>query len=70
MRKNYDFSNSRENPYAKRMKLSITIRLDPGVIEYFKKISKGVNIPYQTLINFYLMDCASKHRKPELSWTA
>jgi predicted DNA binding CopG/RHH family protein len=70
MRRHYDFSSARANPYAKRLKKSITIRLDPTVLEYFKKTARGVNIPYQTLINLYLMDCASRHRKPELSWTA
>ena len=69
MRKQYDFSNARPNPYAKKLKKSITIRVDPTALEYFKKTADSVNIPYQTLINLYLRDCADKHRKPEFSWS-
>ena len=69
MRKEYDFSNSRSNPFAKRLKKTITIRLDPDALEYFKKTAELVNLPYQTLINLYLKDCANKRRKPEMSWT-
>ena len=69
MRKEYDFSNSRPNPYAKRLKKPITIRLDPDALEYFKKTAESVEMPYQTLINLYLKDCANKRRKPEMSWT-
>lgn len=69
MRKAYDFSKSRPNPYAKRLKKTITIRLDPDALEYFKKTAELVNLPYQTLINLYLKDCANKRRKPEMSWT-
>jgi predicted DNA binding CopG/RHH family protein len=70
MRKEYDFSNARPNPYAKRLKKSITIRLDPDALAYFKKTAELVNLPYQTLINLYLKDCAVKKRKPEMSWTS
>jgi uncharacterized protein (DUF4415 family) len=69
MRKEYDFSASRANPYAKRLKKPITIRLDPDVLDYFKKAAESAAIPYQTLINLYLKDCANKRRKPEMSWT-
>ncbi len=69
MRKEYDFSKSRANPYAKRLKKPITIRLDPDALDYFKKTAESVAMPYQTLINLYLKDCANKRRKPELSWT-
>jgi uncharacterized protein (DUF4415 family) len=69
MRKEYDFSNARPNPYAKRLKKPITIRLDPDALEYFKKTAELVHMPYQTLINLYLKDCANKKRKPEMSWS-
>ncbi|MEK7414902.1 MAG: BrnA antitoxin family protein [Planctomycetota bacterium] len=69
MRKEYDFSHARPNPYAKRLKKAITIRLDPDALEYFKKTAEIVHMPYQTLINLYLKDCASKKRKPEMSWS-
>jgi predicted DNA binding CopG/RHH family protein len=46
----------------------ITIRLDEDSIGYFKGISEQLGIPYQSLINLYLRDCAAQHRKLDLSW--
>jgi uncharacterized protein (DUF4415 family) len=68
MRQEYDFSAARKNPYASQLKKQITIRLDEDSIAYFKAISEEVGIPYQSLINLYLRDCAAKHRKLELEW--
>ena len=68
MRKEYDFSNAKKNPYAAQLKKQITIRLDGEAIDYFKSISEGVGIPYQSLINLYLRDCAATHRKLNLIW--
>jgi hypothetical protein len=68
MRKEYDFSKSRKNPYASRLKRQITIRLDADAIDYFKGISDDVGVPYQSLINLYLRDCATAERRPSLSW--
>ncbi len=68
MRKEYDFSKSRKNPYASQLKKQITIRLDEDAITYFKAISEEVGIPYQSLINLYLRDCAAANRKLNLTW--
>lgn len=68
MRKEYDFSKSRKNPYASQLKRQITIRLDEDAIAYFKAVSEEVGIPYQSLINLYLRDCAATHRKLDLTW--
>jgi predicted DNA binding CopG/RHH family protein len=68
MRKEYDFSAARKNPYAAQLKKQITIRLDEESITYFKTISENVGIPYQSLINLYLRDCAASHRKLNLNW--
>jgi len=70
MRKEYELSQmkSRKNPYAKRLKRQITLRLDPEVIEYFKELSSEKCIPYQSLINLYLQDCAAHNRKLKMSW--
>ena len=67
MKTEYDFSRmkKRRNPYAGRLKKPITIRLGDDVVEYFKKMSMEVGIPYQNLINIYLRDCAQSHRKLE-----
>ena len=68
MRKEYDFSAARKNPYAVQLKKQITIRLDEESIAYFKSISEEVGIPYQSLINLYLRDCAASQRKLNLEW--
>ncbi len=68
MRKEYDFSAARRNPYAAQLKKQITIRLDEESITYFKAISEDVGIPYQSLINLYLRECAASHRKLNLNW--
>jgi uncharacterized protein (DUF4415 family) len=68
MRDRYDFSDSVPNPYAKKLKKQITIRLDQDVIEYFKELSDKNGIPYQNLINLYLKDCAISHKELKLDW--
>ena len=72
MRKEYDFSKmrGRRNPYAKRLKKQITIRLGVDVIDYFKELSEETGIPYQNLINLYLRDCVVSGRKPSLRWAS
>jgi predicted DNA binding CopG/RHH family protein len=70
MKKEYDFSRARKNPYAKRLKKQITIRLDEPTIEYFKGVAELSGIPYQTLINLYLRDCAQKGRRLSMDWRA
>ncbi|HEX4337776.1 MAG TPA: BrnA antitoxin family protein [Polyangiaceae bacterium] len=69
MRKHYDFSKARPNPYAKRLKKQVTIRLDQETISYFKALSEGTSIPYQTLINLYLRECAATKKRLNLEWT-
>jgi predicted DNA binding CopG/RHH family protein len=68
MRNEYDFSKARKNPYSSQLKKPITIRLDEDSITYFKMISEEVGIPYQSLINLYLRDCATSNRKLNLRW--
>ncbi len=68
MRKEYDFSKSVRNPYTRKLKKAISIRIDPNTIEYFKKLAEETGIPYQNLMNHYLADCAAKRLKPSLVW--
>ena len=68
MKAEYDFTNARKNPYAKKLKKQITINIDSDTIEYFKAQSESSGIPYQTLINLYLADCAANHKQLQLSW--
>lgn len=70
MKSEYDFSKARRNPYARRLKKQITIRIDEPTIQYFRKTAETTGIPYQTLINLYLRDCAVKGRKLSLEWRA
>ena len=68
MRDEYDFSDGVKNPYVKPQKATVTIRLDKATVDYFKSLSEEANLPYQTLINSYLTDCAAKKMKPTLAW--
>ena len=69
MRDQYDFSNSTPNPYPRRMKKQITIRLDQDTVSYFKAMADEKGIPYQSLINLYLRDCATSQRELRVEWT-
>ncbi|MBI4352336.1 MAG: antitoxin [Candidatus Omnitrophica bacterium] len=68
MRKEYDFLDSKKNPYARLLKRQITIRLGIEVIAYFKDLSRRVGIPYQNLINLYLKECADSKKRPQVHW--
>ena len=70
MKKEYNIEelNPRKNPYSNRPKKQVTINIDSDTIEYFKTQSEKSGLPYQTLINLYLADCATKKRKLDLSW--
>lgn len=68
MRKEYDFPRAKRNPYAKRLKRQVTIRLDEAAIGYFKHLAEETGVPYQTLINLYLRDCAASGRKLSMRW--
>jgi len=68
MRKVYDFSKSKKNPYAKILKEQITIRLEKEVIQYFKILSEKTGISYQNLMNYYLRECATSKLEPEINW--
>ena len=68
MREEYDFSNAKKNPYAKKLKKQITININNDTIEYFKNQAEQSGIPYQTLINLYLTDCVINKRKVSLAW--
>ncbi|MCI8316578.1 MAG: BrnA antitoxin family protein [Lachnospiraceae bacterium] len=70
MREEYDIENlnPRRNPYVKRLKKQITINIDNDTVDFFKAQSEESGIPYQTLINLYLSDCAKNKKKLQMSW--
>lgn len=72
MKKEYDFSKmeERKNPYARKLKKQVTIRMGVDIIEYFKKLANETGIPYQNLINLYLRECVQSHRKPSIKWAS
>ena len=72
MRKEYDFSKlkGRKNPYAKKLKKQVTIRMGIDIIDYFKNMSAETGIPYQNLINLYLQDCVQSKRKISIDWAS
>ena len=70
MKKTYDFSKSVKNPYLSKPKKQLTIRLDEDTIEYFRSLSEESGIPYQSLINLYLRECATANKKLQLKWAS
>lgn len=68
MRKHYDFSKARPNPYVGRLKRQVTIRLDEATVAYFKDLAGSEAIPYQTLINLYLRECAATRKRLRIGW--
>jgi len=68
MKTEYDFSRAKKNPYARRLKQRVTIRLDGPTVEYFKGLAGETGIPYQTLINLYLRECAESKKELDIQW--
>jgi predicted DNA binding CopG/RHH family protein len=70
MKKHYDFSKSKPNPYVKKAKRQVTIRLDEATVKYFKDLGAASGIPYQNLINLYLRECAAEKKRLKMEWAA
>jgi uncharacterized protein (DUF4415 family) len=72
MKNHYDFANmkGKKNPYVKHLKQPVTMRLDRDSVDYFKSLAEETGVPYQTLINLYLRDCAMSHRKLKMQWVS
>lgn len=70
MKAEYDLSKlrSRRNPYAARLKKPVSMRLSEDVVDYFKGMARESGVPYQSLINLYLRDCITQHRKVRIAW--
>ena len=63
MREEYDFSGSRPNPYAERLRRPVTMNLYVSTIDYFKEEATRTGVPYQTIINMYLNQCAEEKKR-------
>ena len=72
MRNHYDFSKMKrlKNPYTKYLKQPVTLRLDRDTVAYFKSMAEETGIPYQSLINLFLRDCAVHQRKLQMKWAS
>jgi predicted DNA binding CopG/RHH family protein len=70
MKTEYDLSKlkSRKNPYASKLKKSVTMRLSEDVVHHFKSMASEAGVPYQSLINLYLRDCLAQNRRVEIRW--
>ena len=68
MKTEYDFSNSKPNPYTKLLKKEVKIKIDEDALFYFKNQAMELGIPYQKLINSYLRGCVRHHRKQAVKW--
>jgi len=68
MRKEYDFTNAQLNPYIKKLRKQISIRIDIDTINFFKKQAEETGIAYQNLINLYLSDCAVHSKSINITW--
>ena len=70
LRPEYDFAamKGRRNPFARLLKTPVTIRLHPDAVAYFKAMAQESGIPYQTLIDLYLRDCAASKRRVAVKW--
>jgi uncharacterized protein (DUF4415 family) len=58
----------KRQPYSRRIKRPVTLRLEESVITCFRRLSRELGLPYQTLNNLYLRDCASKRTRPRSDW--
>lgn len=63
MKAEYDLSGARPNPYIDKLRRPVTMNLDTYAIDYFKREADRTGIPYQRLINLYLVQCAREQKK-------
>ena len=68
MKKQYNFEKGQKNPYSEQLKKKVTLNLSEEVLNYFKLLSEETSVPYQTLINFYLLDCVKNKKKMNISF--
>lgn len=70
MRYDYDLTNAIKNPYSDRLKKQITIRLDDNAVNsYFKEMADQTGMPYQNIINYYLLDCVKNNKQMKISFS-
>ena len=60
MRDGYDFDGGRPNPYAERLRKPAASTTDASAIDCFKEEPRRTGIPYQTIVNMYLGQCAAE----------
>jgi predicted DNA binding CopG/RHH family protein len=68
MRKEYDFSKAEPNPYLKKLKQQVAVKIDVPIVNYFKKQAETLGMNYQSLIGLYLADCMATKKTANVSW--
>jgi predicted DNA binding CopG/RHH family protein len=68
MRKEYDFSNAKPNPYIKKLRKQVTVKIDAPIADYFKKQASTLGMAYQSLISMYLADCIANKKTATIAW--
>lgn len=65
MKAEYDFAEAAPNPYAGKLRRPVTMNLDMFAVDYFKREADRTGIPYQRLINLFLVQCAREQKRLE-----
>jgi predicted DNA binding CopG/RHH family protein len=68
MRKEYDFSNAKPNPYIKKLRKQVAVKIDAPIVDYFKKQASVLGMAYQNLISQYLADCIAAKKTATIAW--
>ena len=65
MKAEYDLTDAQPNPYVSKLRRPVTLNLDTYAVDYFKREADRTGIPYQRLINMYLIQCAREKKRVE-----
>jgi len=68
MRKEYDFSNAMPNPYIKKLRKQVAVKIDAPIVDYFKKQAGKLGVAYHNLISSYLADCIANKKTATIAW--
>jgi predicted DNA binding CopG/RHH family protein len=72
MKTEYDLSKMKrvKNPYPKLLTRTVKLRISREAITFFKKMAEEKGVSYETLINFYLIDCAMSKKRLRPTWAS
>jgi predicted DNA binding CopG/RHH family protein len=72
MKAEYDLSKMKRirNPYPRLLTKTVKLRISNEAIAFFKKMAEEKGVSYETLINFYLIDCAMRKKPLRPTWAS